>query len=90
MTLKLSEHDTIVTAYAESAHGPGWSNTPVWVIVRNGDGVFRQECLQPEEQTADMRILFRVSESAHRCMTAAVQMDVKRVRQESVKRKGGK
>src|SRR5438552_91090 len=49
----LADDDAIVTAYAESAAGPGWANSPIWVIVRRRDGNLRMECLQPDEQTRD-------------------------------------
>lgn len=48
MTFKLGKHDKVVTAYAERASGPGWGNSPIWVIIRsNLDGAYRQECIQP-------------------------------------------
>lgn len=64
--------ETVVTAFAERASGPGWANSPIWVIVRDLNGNLRQECLQPEEQTAEMAVLFRLSEAAHEAMTSAV------------------
>lgn len=35
---------TVVTAFAEPAAGPGWANTPVWVILQRADGTFTREC----------------------------------------------
>lgn len=52
----------VVTAFAEPACGPGWSNSPVWVICRNCDGSFYMECIQPEDQTRDMRLLYRITD----------------------------
>lgn len=66
----ICKNDTVLTAYAESARGPGWANAPVWLIVRSAAGALRQECLQPEEQTETMRLFYRVSEQAHHTMTA--------------------
>ena len=63
----------IVTAYAEGAAGPGWANSPIWVIVRGLDGSLRQECIQPSEQTRDMVTLYGVSQAAHAGMCAAVR-----------------
>lgn len=72
--MKLSEHDHIVTAYAESASGPGWGNSPIWVIIRSSlDGSFRQDCIQPSEQTAEMQHLYHVLQAAHLAMTGAVR-----------------
>jgi hypothetical protein len=57
--------DSIVTAWAEPASGPGWSNQPLWVIVKDGDGKLREECIQPEEQDQVMRTLYAISASVH-------------------------
>lgn len=57
--------DSIVTAWAEPASGPGWSNQPLWVIVKDGDGKLREECIQPEEQDQVMRTLYTISASVH-------------------------
>jgi len=67
--MTLRPGDSIVAAYAENASGPGWANSPVWVIVRDGDHKLRQECIQPSKQTRDMMILYRLSEEATRAMT---------------------
>ena len=63
----------IVTAWAESASGPGWANQPVWVLVRERCGKLRIECLQPDEQSRDIHTLYRVSSAAHGAMVTAVQ-----------------
>jgi hypothetical protein len=68
----IGKNETIVTAFAEYAAGPGWANRPLWVIVRGTDHKLREECIQPEDQTADMHALFRVSNAAHMAMTGAV------------------
>lgn len=63
----------IVCAFAESASGPGWANSPIWFVTRDGNGKLAIECLQPAEQTAEMRTLYTVSSAAHACMTRAVE-----------------
>jgi hypothetical protein len=68
--------EKIVTAFAEYAAGPGWANRPLWVIVRGADLWLREECIQPENQTAEMRALFRVSSAAHEAMKSAVEAAV--------------
>ena len=70
--MKLAKDDVIITAFAERASGPGWANAPIWVIVQNGNGTMRRECIQPEERTAAMAWLYDTSESAHKSMTGAV------------------
>lgn len=71
--MKLSDGETIVTAWAESASGPGWSNSPLWVLVRSADGRLRVDCIQPDKHTRDMATLYRVSQEAHLAMTRAVR-----------------
>jgi hypothetical protein len=66
---RLAKHETVLTAYAERASGPGWSNTVVVVIVIDGDGELRREWLQPEEQTEAMRLMYTVAAEAHALMT---------------------
>ena len=73
MSKRKPTQETVLTAYAEGASGPGWANQPIWVIVRDGNGALRQECIQPERQTAEMLTLYRISQSAHLAMTAAVE-----------------
>lgn len=57
ITLKRGEY--IAAVVPEYASGPGWANRPMWVFIcDNGSNQFRQECIQPEEQTVEMRALF--------------------------------
>ncbi len=70
MRIKFGEYDQIVTAWAESAAGPGWGNQPLWVLVKSQlDGNLRIECLQPSEQSKEQLTLYKLSEEAHRAMT---------------------
>lgn len=64
---------TIIAAYAEPAAGPGWANSPLWLIVRDENQKLRRECLQPEEQTADILNLYSVSAAAHAAITSAAR-----------------
>lgn len=63
----------VVTAYAERAAGPGWANSPIWVIVRDGDKRLHQICIQPEERTAHLHYLYDVSAASHAAMKAAAE-----------------
>lgn len=78
MKLKLRERDTIETAYAEYASGPGWSNTPLWVIIRDGNGELRQECLQPIEFNAEIHQLYKIAAAIQEAMTGAVRRHLSR------------
>jgi hypothetical protein len=69
----------IVAAWAESASGPGWGNSPLWYLVKdNADGKYSVECLQPEDQTREMRLLYLTSQAAHLAMTHEVRKAVKK------------
>lgn len=70
--LRLSDGDSIVTAWATRESGPGWANHPLWVLVSNRTGDLRIECLQPSEQVEPMLTLRPYSVRAHNDMTAAV------------------
>ena len=73
-TFKLEADEYIVTAYARAASGPGWVNYPLWVVVAsNATGKMREACLQPHEQTEEMRMLYAFSALATAKMTAAVE-----------------
>lgn len=72
MRVKLAATDTIITAFAQPAHGPGWANHPVIVIIRDGDGRLREEYIQPDQQSEYLYLLYNVSSAAHTSMTNAV------------------
>jgi hypothetical protein len=81
MTARFEEHDEIIAAYARRSGGPGWSNQPVWVVVRSrNDGSYREECLQPDDLTAEIWALYDISEAAHKAMTGAVKILVEKAR----------
>ncbi len=64
----------IETAYAQYANGPGWANAPLWIVITDrATGKTRKACLQPEEQTEEMRTLYSFSALAHASMTGAVK-----------------
>jgi len=74
--LHLKEHDHIVTAWPESVSGPGWANRLIWVLVQDGNGKLRRECLQPDEQTSEMLSLFAVAAAASNAITTAVKATI--------------
>lgn len=77
---RLAEHEFVVTAYAQRASGPGWSNTPLWVIIQDGNGKLRRECLQPEEQSDTIYILYGISDSVNVQLVNEVERLVERKR----------
>lgn len=79
MPVNFTEHDTVITAFAEPAKGPGWTNMPIWVIIREQNtGKLRMECIQPSEQTPGMDALYMCSTAAHRSMTGHVSAALKK------------
>ena len=77
--LHLSPGEIVVSAWAQPAHGAGWANEPVWVLIRDIGQCLRQECLQPQEQPA---ILFR----AYGLLAAAHAFMLEQLRDAEVKR----
>lgn len=69
----LHKGDTIIVAWAEPAKGPGWSNRPIWVIIRDRQFKLRQECIQPEDQDYDTMMLYNVSALVTADFTSAVR-----------------
>lgn len=54
----IDKYEQIVTAWAEISEGPGWSNRPVFILLRHTHtGVLRIIDLQPEEQDRVLRML---------------------------------
>ncbi len=75
----------VVTAWAESAAGPGWANSPVYVVLRatDGTGTLTTECIQPPEQTLEMHTLYAVSAA----VSGAMAVEARKV---LAKRLGGR
>ena len=70
--LKLVE-GRVVTAWAEFAEGPGWCNYPLWVLIHLKDGSYAVDCIQPNDQTAELLHLYRVSAAISAEMVGAVR-----------------
>lgn len=88
--MKRKPGDWIITVYAQSANGPGWANQPLWVVVRGIDGVIREECLQPAEQSRDMLVMYGISEAVSGAMRKAVEMQEWEKTAEKQKRRAAK
>jgi hypothetical protein len=74
----MEEAVKVVCAFAERASGPGWANSPLWYIVRDGNGVLSMECLQPEEQGPEITMIYDVSASVHLALVAAVEKKLRK------------
>jgi hypothetical protein len=72
VSMKLNEHEYVVAVVAEPACGPGWSNTPLWVIVQDRNGNLRRACLQPDEQSDGIRLLYATAAAVHRALMMEV------------------
>lgn len=71
--MKFNEHVHIIAVVAEPASGPGWANTPLWVIVQDGNGQLRRECLQPDEQSDGIRVLYATAAAVHGALVREVE-----------------
>lgn len=65
--------DEIVAAWAEECNGVGWTNRPVWVLVRKRDSTLRSFAVQPEEQSQQMLNLVNVSIAVSKDMLSATK-----------------
>lgn len=67
--IKLKSGERIVAVVPETITGAGYYNKPLWVHIYDyRTQTYRQEVIQPEEQTQTMRTLFKILESAHDAM----------------------
>lgn len=78
MTLKLKKDEKIVCVYAKKARGPGWGNSPLWVIVADRCHKLREECIQPEEFTGEIMALYDVSEAVNNNLVRAIECKLRR------------
>ena len=65
--------ERVISAHAEPADGPGWSNQAVWVVYRDKNNKLREFAIQPNDQTPGMHALYRISAEVHRQMKAEVE-----------------
>lgn len=71
-TITLQHDEYIIAVVPEYCAGPGWSNTPVWVYIASPGGKFRIDCLQPEEQSRELHLLFRPGEAMCRALHSLI------------------
>lgn len=68
----LGKNERVVAVVPEDCAGPGWSNSVVWVYIRDYLGNTRSECLQIADQTPEMLTLFEHGAIMHRALVGAV------------------
>lgn len=74
-TIKLTGNERIVAAVPETITGAGYRNFIIWVhIVDYSKQTWREECIQPDEQTPVMIALFNPLEQAHKSMLGAIKV----------------
>lgn len=71
--VQLSRGEHIVAVVPEYASGPGWANSPLFVYIDN-QGKLRTECIQPDHQTVEQRILFALGAQISRQLIASVEV----------------
>lgn len=70
----LGPEEKVLAVVPEFCAGPGWANTPVWVYIGNfSDKTFRQECLQPEEQSEEIGTLFSIGVATNAALIRAIK-----------------
>lgn len=78
----VNDGECVVTAWAEPASGPGWTNDLVCVLIRDQHGGLRIDYIQPSEHSPDMRALYEVSAVASRAITRAAEASLKNTDEE--------
>jgi len=79
--LNMGPRDSVVADYAQSAAGPGWANTPFWVIIYDANtGKLRQEALQPDETPDGIKAIYAISETVHNTLLSTLRAAGLRVR----------
>jgi hypothetical protein len=72
--IDLKDNERIVAAIPETITGAGYHNFIIWVhIVDYSKQTWREECIQPEEQTPVMIALFKPLEQAHEVMLGEIE-----------------
>ena len=63
-------------------HRPAWLTDPLWVIYRETTThpELRQYCLQPEEQSPEVHLLYRSAAAVHEELLATLRADVAEAR----------
>lgn len=59
----MKKGEYIVACRAEKDAGPGWSNRLIWVVIKDREGNFREDAIQPEDQSEALNIIFNAFES---------------------------
>lgn len=77
--IKLSKYERIVAVIPETVNGVGFRNKPLWIhIVDYVNNTHREECIQPEKQSTEMRLLFPILEASHNAMLSYVKTSTSR------------
>jgi hypothetical protein len=71
-TIELMPGERIVAVVPEPVDGSGYSNNPVVVYIATRDGRLREEFIQPDEQTPQMRTLYNIGVTVSNALIAAV------------------
>lgn len=72
----LQPGDSVECVYAHRANGPGWSNWPLWVIIRDAQNNLRRECLQPDEQGDALPLLYNTAAELHNTLCGLVAREM--------------
>jgi hypothetical protein len=71
--IPLSRTERVIAVVPEYCAGPGWANSPLWVhIADHATGTLRSECIQPEDQTPEQHVLFRIGADVHAALVNSI------------------
>ena len=71
--IPLNKDWNLVTAWGEECTGSSWRNDIVWAIVaRAGTSEYKMLCLQPNEQSPQVKALHKISHVVNQTMCAQV------------------
>ena len=71
-SLRLAPDEEIIAVVPKRVSGPGWSNWPVLVYIRDSSDRLRTEYIQPDEMPHDLLVLFDAGEAMCNALKAAV------------------
>jgi hypothetical protein len=76
--IKLDRHEQIVVVVPKFCSGPGWVNVPAFVYIEHETTKqIRVECIQPEERSPDLHVLFNPGMAMCAALLDAVPVEEK-------------
>ena len=84
----MGEPCVLHAAWAEKASGPGWANSIYWAVISPVGGPKHDQlekvCIQPDDQTNELRTLLDVSATMHKTVLSEVARALDEKREGSI------